>query len=58
YGRAMMFDPSGTFLFCANQRSDSVTAFRVDRETGKPVFTNHFTAVGSPTTFAFMVADS
>lgn len=58
YGRAMMFDPTGSFLFCANQRSDSVTAFRVDRETGKPVFTNHFTAVGSPTTFAFMVADS
>lgn len=58
YGRAMMFDPSGNFLFCANQRSDSVTAFRVDRETGKPVFTNHFTPVGSPTTFAFMVTDS
>lgn len=58
YGRAMMFDPSGNFLFCANQRSDAVTAFRVDRETGKPYFTNKFTPVGSPTTFAFMVADA
>lgn len=58
YGRAMMFAPGGDFLFCANQRSDSVTAFRVDRETGKPEFTDKFTPVGSPTTFAFMVADA
>ena len=54
YGRAMMFDPSGTFLFCANQRSDSVTSFRVDPVTGALDFTWHFTAVGSPTTFAFL----
>ncbi|MBB2204340.1 lactonase family protein [Gluconacetobacter takamatsuzukensis] len=54
YGRAMMFDPSGTFLFCANQRSDSVTSFRVDPETGALDFTWHFTAIGSPTTFAFL----
>lgn len=54
YGRAMMFDPSGTFLFCANQRSDAVTAFKVDKNTGQLAFTNHFTPVGSPTTFAFM----
>lgn len=58
YGRAMMFDPSGNYLFCANQRSDAVTSFKVDHETGKLSFTNHFTPVGSPTTFAFMVADA
>ncbi|MDF7674914.1 lactonase family protein [Acetobacteraceae bacterium ESL0709] len=58
YGRAMMFDPSGDFLFCANQRSDAVTSFRVNREQGTLTFTDHFTAVGSPTTFAFMVTDS
>ncbi|MXV44578.1 beta-propeller fold lactonase family protein [Saccharibacter sp. 17.LH.SD] len=58
YGRAMMFDPSGTFLFCANQRSDAVTSFRVNRATGRPTFTNQFTPVGSPTTFAFMVTDT
>lgn len=57
YGRAMMFDPSGNYLFCANQRSDAVTSFKVNRETGKLTFTNQFTPVGSPTTFAFMVAD-
>lgn len=54
YGRAMMFDPSGTFLYCANQRSDSVTSFRINQETGALDFTWHFTAVGSPTTFAFL----
>lgn len=54
YGRALMFDPSGTFLFCANQRSDAVTSFRVDKKTGEIAFTNNFTPVGSPTTFAFM----
>lgn len=54
YGRAMMFDPSGTFLFCANQRSDTVTSFKVEKNTGQLAFTNHFTPVGSPTTFAFM----
>ncbi|QHI95674.1 beta-propeller fold lactonase family protein [Aristophania vespae] len=57
YGRAMMFDPSGNFLFCANQRSDAVTSFRVNKATGELTFTNHFTAVGSPTTFAFMNTD-
>ncbi|EHH68525.1 lactonase family protein [Gluconobacter morbifer] len=54
YGRAMMFDPSGTFLFCANQRSDAVTSFKVDKKTGQLAFTDNFTPVGSPTTFAFM----
>lgn len=54
YGRALMFDPSGSFLFCANQRSDAVTSFSVNKKTGEIAFTNNFTAVGSPTTFAFM----
>lgn len=54
YGRAMMFDPSGNFLFCANQRSDAVTSFRVDKASGQLGFTENFTPVGSPTTFAFM----
>jgi len=53
YGRAMMFDPSGSFLFCANQRSDAVTSFKVDKNNGKLTFTSQFTPVGSPTTFAF-----
>ncbi|QDH14600.1 lactonase family protein [Oecophyllibacter saccharovorans] len=55
YGRAMMFDPTGTFLFCANQRSDAVTSFRVNKVTGDVKFTRQYTPVGSPTTFAFLV---
>ncbi|CAI9119691.1 lactonase family protein [Brytella acorum] len=54
YGRAMMLDPSGSFIFCANQRSDTVTSFKVDPHTGEIAFTGQFTPVGSPTTFAFL----
>ncbi|KAA6405128.1 lactonase family protein [Candidatus Tokpelaia sp.] len=57
YGRAIMFDPGGEFLFWAGQRSDAVTSFRVNRETGGLSFTGRFVPVGSPTTFAFMVAE-
>jgi len=54
YGRAMMFDPTGQFLFCTNQRSDSITSFKVDPKTGKLSFTWNFTPIGSPTTMAFV----
>jgi len=57
YGRAIMFDPSGEFLFWAGQRSDAVTIFRVNRATGGLAFTGQFVPVGSPTSFAFMVAE-
>ena len=50
----MRVDPSGTYLFCANQRSESVTSFKVNAQTGVLDFTWNFTPVGSPTTFAFM----
>jgi len=52
-----MFDPSGEFLFWAGQRSDAVTIFRVNRATGGLAFTGQFVPVGSPTSFAFMVAE-
>ncbi|QCE33929.1 lactonase family protein [Acetobacteraceae bacterium] len=54
YGRAMMFDPDANFLFVTNQRSDSITSFRVNERSGDIAFTHDFTAVGSPTTLAFM----
>jgi 6-phosphogluconolactonase len=48
YPRSFGFDPTGTFLFCCNQRADTVTTFRVDRQTGRPTFTGAYTAVGNP----------
>lgn len=35
YPRHITFDPSGTLLFAANQNSNNVTSFKVDRATGK-----------------------
>jgi 6-phosphogluconolactonase len=48
YPRSFDFDPSGQFFYCCNQRADNVTAFRVDRETGRLQFTGHYVAVGNP----------
>ncbi|QCE32176.1 lactonase family protein [Acetobacteraceae bacterium] len=58
YGRAMMLDPTATFLFSANQRSDSITSFRTNQKSGDIVFTHNFTPVGSPTVLAFMKGKS
>lgn len=35
YPRHITFDPTGSFLFAANQNSNNVTSFAVDRATGK-----------------------
>jgi 6-phosphogluconolactonase (cycloisomerase 2 family) len=48
YPRSFGFDRAGGFLFCCNQRADSVTAFRVDRRTGRLEFTGAYTSVGNP----------
>lgn len=54
YPRSFNFDPSGQFLFCCNQRSDNVTVFQVDNETGGLKFTDHYTPVGNPSCIAFV----
>ena len=38
YPRSFNFDPTGQFLYCCNQRADSVTVFRVDRASGRLSF--------------------
>jgi 6-phosphogluconolactonase (cycloisomerase 2 family) len=54
YPRSFSFDPSGKFLYCCNQRADSVTAFRVDRKTGGLAFTGQYTPVGNPSHVVFL----
>ena len=54
YPRSFSFDPSGSFLYCCNQRADNVTAFRVDRRTGGLGFTGHYAAVGNPSHVVFL----
>lgn len=53
YPRSFNFDPSGTFLYCCNQRADHVTAFRLDAQTGRLSFTGHYTPVGNPSIIVF-----
>ncbi|MFG0261177.1 MAG: lactonase family protein [Novipirellula sp. JB048] len=54
YPRSFNFDPSGRFLYCCNQRADHVTVFAVDRESGKLRFTDHYAAVGNPSSILFL----
>jgi len=54
YPRSITIDPSGDFIYSLNQRSDNVTAFRVDRQTGRLRFTGQYAAVGSPAVMAFL----
>jgi 6-phosphogluconolactonase len=54
YPRSISLDPSGDFLFSCNQRADAVTAFRVNKRTGKLAFTGQYTPVGSPAALVFL----
>jgi 6-phosphogluconolactonase (cycloisomerase 2 family) len=54
YPRSFAFDPSGRFLYCCNQRGDTVAVFRADRDTGLLHFTGHYAGVGNPSMIAFL----
>lgn len=54
YPRSFNFDPTGTFLYSCNQRSDAVTSFRVNRNTGDLTFTGQYTPVGTPSSIVFL----
>lgn len=54
YPRSFTFDPTGTFLYCCNQRADHVTVFKVDRESGRLSFTGHYQPVGNPSCVTFL----
>jgi 6-phosphogluconolactonase (cycloisomerase 2 family) len=47
-------DPTGNFLYACNQRSDAITAFRINRETGNLTFTGQYTPVGTPAIIIFL----
>jgi 6-phosphogluconolactonase (cycloisomerase 2 family) len=53
YPRSFTFDPTGTFLYCCNQRADNVTTFNVDFQTGRLEFTGQYTPVGNPSHIVF-----
>ncbi len=54
YPRSFRIDPSGNFLFACDQKSDCITAFRRNRDTGLLTFTEQYTPVGSPAVLTFL----
>ena len=54
YPAQFQFDPTGNFLYACNHRSDCVTAFRIQRETGMLTFTGQYIPAGSPGCIAFL----
>ena len=46
--------PGGDFLYVCNQRSDDITTFRIDRDTGLLAFQHRYTAVGTPGSITFL----
>ena len=54
YPRSFAFDPTGSFLYCCNQRADNVTVFRVDRTTGGLAFTGQYVPGGNPSHVVFL----
>ncbi|MBL8808647.1 MAG: lactonase family protein, partial [Planctomycetaceae bacterium] len=54
YPRSFTFDPTGSFLYCCNQRADHVTIFRVNKKSGALQFTGQFVPVGNPSIVTFV----
>ena len=54
YPRSFTIDPTSSFLYVCNQRSDSVTTFALDGDGGKLKFTGQYTAIGSPAVMVFL----
>ncbi len=54
YPRSFTIDPSGSFLYTCNQRSDAIAAFRVNRQTGDLSFTGQYFPVGTPAMLLFL----
>jgi len=54
YPASFNIEPSGNFLYACNLRSDSITCFRIDRNTGWLKFTGSYVGVGSPGSIVFL----
>ena len=48
YPRTLTLSPDGKYVYAMNQRSDNITRFKVESSTGKLIFVDDYTAVGSP----------
>ena len=55
--RSFEIDPTGKFLFAANQKSDNIVVFRIDPKTGHLTPTGKVLDVGSPVCVKFLKID-
>ena len=51
--RGMNIDPSGTFLYAANQNSDTIVIFRIDSSSGKLTATGEIVHTPTPVDIEF-----
>lgn len=54
YPSQFNLEPGGNFLYVCNQRSDQITSFRVDGNSGLLAFTGQYTPVGTPACITFL----
>ncbi|MDR3792867.1 MAG: lactonase family protein [Terracidiphilus sp.] len=54
YPRHCAIDPSGRFLYVCAQRSDVITQFRIEHESGRLSFTGNYTPMSAPAVIAFL----
>jgi 6-phosphogluconolactonase len=52
--RCFAIDPTGKFLFAANQRSDSLVVFRIDPQNGGLTPTGASVQIGMPISMLFV----
>jgi 6-phosphogluconolactonase len=52
--RNFAIDPTGTYLFAANQNSDSIVQFRIDPNSGRLTPTGQVLEVPSPVCVTFL----
>jgi 6-phosphogluconolactonase len=52
--RSFALDPTGHYMFVANQDSDNIVIFRVESKTGRLVSTGQILSVHAPTCVTFV----
>jgi len=55
--RHFAIDPTGRFLFAANQESNNIVVFRIDAKTGRLTDTGQVIAAPAPVCLVFLAAD-
>jgi len=53
--RFFTFDPSGKFLYVANENSDTIVTFQINPKSGKLIPTGQVIKTGSPVCIVFAV---